>query len=457
MAAGTVTMAMPASEASLAANGQLEVVPLGVAALEGATVTALPAGFDSVPVAFSFDPFRPAWPRPGYLLGRARVVNSGGLFVFAEVQLDDPEGRHLGQGRLRSAVRRVEPAPPQPPVTMRPVEEPVYETPDPYLRRHPAAPFVQLLEEEDGLTVARQAADGRLPMPLATLYGLRHEKIDEGRAVLSMPASEWFCSLDSSVSAQIVATLVDMATWTAAMSLHRPGAALAALDALTRFVAPVPADGRRLRAEASYRHVERELFVAETTVHDADGRVVALGSGSAMRIEAERRMRRPRKVVQRALLTLLFTDIVESTVHAQRLGDAAWRELLERHHLATRGEISRHNGTEVNTAGDGFFVRFDSPALAIAAARAARQAAAALGLETRAGIHTGECELEGTRLAGMAVHIAARIQTAAAPGEILVSSTVKELVVGSSLRFADRGAQTLKGVPEPWRLYSVVE
>ena len=155
------------------------------------------------------------------------------------------------------------------------------------------------------------------------------------------------------------------------------------------------------------------------------------------------------------LATLLFTDIVDSTGHAERLGDARWRALLEDHKLAVRREVSRHNGTEVDTAGDGFFVRFDSPAQAIEAARAARQATAPLGIEIRAGIHTGECELEGSKLAGMAVHIAARIQSAAQPGEILVSSTVKDLAVGSTIRFADKGDTRLKGVPDPWRLYAV--
>ena len=107
--------------------------------------------------------------------------------------------------------------------------------------------------------------------------------------------------------------------------------------------------------------------------------------------------------------------------------------------------------------GDGFFARFDAPAQAIGAACAARQATTSLGLEVRSGIHTGECELQGSKLAGMAVHVAARVQAAAQPGEILVSSTVKDLAVGSGVRFADRGERNLKGVPDPWRLYAVVD
>ena len=119
--------------------------------------------------------------------------------------------------------------------------------------------------------------------------------------------------------------------------------------------------------------------------------------------------------------------------------------------------MSRHNGTEVDTAGDGFFVRFDSPAQAMEAARAVCQKAPGIGIEIRAGIHTGECELEGNKLAGMAVHIAARIQAAAQPGEVLVSSTVKDLAVGSTIGFEDRGEKDLKGVPDRWRVYSVAD
>ncbi len=122
-----------------------------------------------------------------------------------------------------------------------------------------------------------------------------------------------------------------------------------------------------------------------------------------------------------------------------------------------RQELSRYNGTEVDTAGDGFFVRFDSPARAIEAARAVRAAATAQNIEIRAGIHAGECELEGNRLVGMAVHIASRTQGAAAPGEILVSSTVKDLAVGAGLRFEDRGEHKLKGVPDSWRLFRVID
>jgi class 3 adenylate cyclase len=158
---------------------------------------------------------------------------------------------------------------------------------------------------------------------------------------------------------------------------------------------------------------------------------------------------------ERILATVLFTDIVGSTERAAELGDRAWRELLARHHAVVRGEIARFRGSEIDTAGDGVFASFDGPARAIACARALRETLGDLGLDIRAGVHTGECELDGGKPRGIAVHIGARVAHEAAPGEVLVSSTVKDLVAGSGLEFEDRGARELKGVPGEWRLYAV--
>jgi class 3 adenylate cyclase len=155
------------------------------------------------------------------------------------------------------------------------------------------------------------------------------------------------------------------------------------------------------------------------------------------------------------LATVLFTDLVGSTERAAELGDRGWRDVLERHHAHVRSELGRYRGTEVDSAGDGFFCRFDGPARAMACARAIVEGAKALDLEVRAGIHTGECELVGEKIAGIAVVTGARISSLAAPGEVLVSSTVKDLVAGSGFSFAERGEHELKGVPGTWRLYAV--
>ena len=157
----------------------------------------------------------------------------------------------------------------------------------------------------------------------------------------------------------------------------------------------------------------------------------------------------------RVLATVMFTDIVGSTERAAVLGDRAWHDLLHRHHELVRRQLGQFRGKEVNTAGDGFFASFDGPARAIRCAEAIVEGVHALGLEVRAGLHTGECELIDGKVAGIAVHTGARVASHAEPGEVLVSSTVKDLVAGSGLAFQDRGAHELKGVPGEWHLYAV--
>jgi pimeloyl-ACP methyl ester carboxylesterase len=157
----------------------------------------------------------------------------------------------------------------------------------------------------------------------------------------------------------------------------------------------------------------------------------------------------------RVLATVLFTDIVGSTERAALLGDEAWRSLLERHHALVRRQLSLFRGRELDTAGDGVFASFDGPARAIRCACAISDSTHDLGVEVRAGLHSGECEIVGEKLGGIAVHIGARVAGQAGPGEVLVSSTVRDLVAGSGLRFRDRGSVVLKGIEGEWHLYAV--
>jgi class 3 adenylate cyclase/pimeloyl-ACP methyl ester carboxylesterase len=161
--------------------------------------------------------------------------------------------------------------------------------------------------------------------------------------------------------------------------------------------------------------------------------------------------------VERTLATVLFTDIVESTQRAEALGDRRWRELLDAHDALVRGELARFGGREVTHAGDGFLATFDGPVRAIRCAQAIVTGVADLGLGVRTGLHTGECERRGDDLAGVAVHIGARVSAFAGPGEVLVSSTVKDLVLGSGIEFDDRGTHALKGVEGEWRLFAARE
>lgn len=178
--------------------------------------------------------------------------------------------------------------------------------------------------------------------------------------------------------------------------------------------------------------------------------------GAELTAEIEHFLAAPHAAVvpDRVLVTVLFTDIVGSTEQAAEIGDRRWRELLAAHRNAVRRELALYRGHEIDIAGDGFFASFDGPARAIACARRIVEVAADQGIQVRTGLHTGECERDGERLTGLAVHIGARVAALAQPGEVLVSRTVKDLVAGSGIEFDDRGERPLKGVPGEWRLYA---
>jgi pimeloyl-ACP methyl ester carboxylesterase len=248
-----------------------------------------------------------------------------------------------------------------------------------------------------------------------------------------------------------------------------------------------PATGRSvliMNAEIDVRHVLPAIRVPTLILHNVNeqtipveaGRYLAqhipnakyvelpgvdhlpfVGNADAILDEIEEFLTGTRRGAEpdRVLATVLFTDIVDATRKASEVGDRRWRDLLEAHHGAVREELSRFRGREIDTAGDGFLAAFDGPARAVRAASAIRGNVKRLGLEIRAGLHTGECEIMGAKLSGVAIHIGARIASLAGAGEVLVSSTVHDLVAGSGLRFADRGLHTLKGVPGDWRVYAV--
>ena len=164
---------------------------------------------------------------------------------------------------------------------------------------------------------------------------------------------------------------------------------------------------------------------------------------------------RPVHVPDRALATVLFTDIVSSTERAAALGDDAWTRTLDHHDALIAREVERHRGRKINPTGDGMLATFDGPARAVRCAQAICRGVRSLGIEVRAGLHTGEIELRGADIGGIAVHIGQRVSALAGPGEVLVSSTVKDLAAGSGITFADRGSHVLKGVPDEWRVFAV--
>jgi class 3 adenylate cyclase len=453
---GTVTMTQLASQALTNVTGQLTIAPLLINAAYCTSANTLEAGTRLRPLSVHISAFRPLRSQPGNLVARARVAHSSRLSRFAEVYVEDPEGRSIAHGTMASAVVETDLPAPLPPATLPRLEEPVYETPDPYLRSLPAGILELPWGERPGLELLREAQERRLTDPAMSLLGVTLSTVERGRIVAEVPASEWFCNVRPSISEIVTGMFLELCSTLSSRTLSTPGVRFVAVEENMRFFHEAPADGRPLRCEArSELHGDDFCFVT-ATVRDADGHLVADCSGTYRLIDAEQ-FPNDRKKTERILATLLFADIVGSTERVTQMGDATWNDALEGHKLTVRRELSRYNGIEVATAGDGFFVRFESPVRAIEAARAIRAAASRSDIQIRAGIHTGECEIRGNTLAGIAVHLASRIEAAAQPGEILTSATVRDLVAGAGIDFADRGEHELKGIPDARRLYAVVD
>ena len=215
--------------------------------------------------------------------------------------------------------------------------------------------------------------------------------------------------------------------------------------------------GDRLMDPAGARYMAGLIPGARYVEQPGDDHIAWLGDADAVVVEIQEFLTgvRPISEVDRVLATVMFVDIVGSTQRAAALGDARWRDLLVTHHEYVRREVTRFRGRVIDTAGDGVFASFDGPARAIRCANAIRDAVETLGIKVRSGLHSGECEVTGDKVTGIAVHIGARVAANAESGETLVTATVKDLVAGSGLRFVDRGSHTLRGISGRWRLFAV--
>jgi class 3 adenylate cyclase len=214
---------------------------------------------------------------------------------------------------------------------------------------------------------------------------------------------------------------------------------------------------RNARPVGQYRYVARHISGAKQVEVDGEGVFAWVGDTDPILDAVEEFVtgELPAHETDRVLATVLFTDLVGSTEHVARLGDRRWKELLTSHDRVVGREIERHRGRRIKSTGDGVLAIFDGPGRALRCACAVRDAVRSFNIETRAGVHTGEIELRGDDVAGMAVHIGARVAALAGPGEVLVSGTVRDLVVGSGIEFEDRGEHQLKGVPGSWKLFAV--
>jgi class 3 adenylate cyclase len=214
-------------------------------------------------------------------------------------------------------------------------------------------------------------------------------------------------------------------------------------------------EGDQIVLQRQARYVADQIEGATYVELPGDDHVPFVGDGGAILDEVERFVtgRKPSPETDTVLATVLFTDIVDSTKRQAELGDVGWKELVERHNGIVRDLLATHRGEEQDTTGDGFFARFDGPARAIRCAQNIVESVRSLGIDVRAGLHTGECEIVDGKAGGIAVSIGARVMANAGPSEVLVSQTVKDLVAGSGLAFEDAGEHELKGVPDRWRLY----
>ncbi|MDP1820548.1 MAG: adenylate/guanylate cyclase domain-containing protein [Acidimicrobiales bacterium] len=399
-------------------------------------MTVAPPGTILRPVTMSLRYLRPCTVQDKSVIARGRVLHAGSTFTTVETTIEDTLGRGVAHATGCVVGVAIVPAPPALAQALdEAADEPVYGTPDPPRRSVPAS-------------LSRTTVP-----PFATFLGLQVVEESASRAVTTMPASEWFCNAAREVEAGVIACHSTLTASLITARIAEPHQRAVTFEQASSFLRPVPADGRQIVSTATTHVRTADSFVLDAEAVDADGQQIMVGRGTLLL--RDRKPPNARRPVERVLLTVLFTDVVGSTETATEMGDARWREVLEEHHQLVRRQIDGHGGREVKTTGDGFLATFDSPSRAVECATAIRHAIRALGLEIRAGLHTGECEVVGRDVAGIAVHVASRVQTAAQPGQILVSGTVRDLVTGSGLRLVDQGTRQLKGLGGDWLLLSV--
>lgn len=426
-------------------------------ALGSSVLSSAPAGMGVTTTELSVSFLRAATMRSQTIIGRGRMIQATRSLGLAEATLEDARGRLLGHASSRSVLYRVDPEI----LAARHLPEArASDLTEPYLREVEGDVYGQeYWDANSGLTIMEQLM-GQMNPPCFRLLGIRGVKASEGAMTMAMAASGWLCHGFGVVYTGAVAFLADAAITLAAGTTVPAGTAFSTIDLKLYLLRPVlPAEGE-LIAHATVAHRGQTIAIATCQITGPDGALVAQATGSVL-ILPGRNWQRPVQVADeitaesgRVLTTVVFTDIVGSTQRAAELGDERWRQLLAEHHAIVREQIRRFRGREVDTAGDGFLIAFDGAARAVQCAMAVREHLRRIGLDVRAGVHAGECEESGGQLVGIAVHIGARVLGIAEPGEVLVSSTVRDLVAGSGIEFDDRGRHTLKGIAGPWRLYA---
>jgi len=426
-------------------------------ALGASVLTSAPAGTGVTTSELSVSFLRAATIRSQTIIGRGRLIQATRSLGLAEATLEDARGRLLGHSTSRCVLFRADP---EILAARRLPEAPASDLAEPYLREVEGEVHGQeYWDATAGLTVMQHLVEGMIP-PCFRLLGVRPLRASEGEMDMAMAASGWLCNAFGVLYGGALAYLADAAITLAAGTTVPAATVFSTIDLKLYLLRPVlPADGE-LIARATVVHRGRTIAIVTCQITGPDGAVVAQAAGSVL-ILPGRHWERPIHVADeitaessRVLTTVLYTDIVGSTQRAAELGDDRWRRLLAEHHAIVREQIRRFRGREVDTAGDGFLIAFDGAARAVQCAMSIRKQLSSIGLDVRSGIHAGECEEIGGKLVGIALHIGARVLGIAEPGEILVSSTVKDLVAGSGIDFEDRGEHAMKGIADQWHLYA---
>jgi uncharacterized protein (TIGR00369 family) len=446
---------MPATPWLVDRDGVGQLLTLIEEALSLAALTGAQRAMEVSTATLSTNYLRPATIESEMFVARARIGNSGRAYTLAEVGVEDSGGRRVARSTACLLIRPMDRPPPPLASPLEPVPEPMYPTLDPYCRPELGTWAPWVTDEGGWLSSYQKVSRGDISgWPAVKLLGVRLAEAEEGRVAAILRTSEWLCGRRRVVTPGVIAYFAQIALGGAVLTAIPEAHRFGILSVNMTFLRPVVPDGRDVVAQGTVVHQAGDVLVSTVEVIDADGNLVALGQETGMR-------REPRPAgptggrQERALLTVVFTDLVESTKRAETLGDRDWRELLGKHDALVRGQLDLFKGREVKSLGDGFLATFDAPARAIHFARGARAGATNLGLEIRAGIHTGECEMVGSDVAGIAIHLAARLLATAAPSEILVSSTVHDLVAGSGIQFRDRGLHELKGIEGERQLFAV--
>jgi uncharacterized protein (TIGR00369 family) len=430
---GSVAFNQPISPWFDVYDGFVDLAATAEVSIYAAAQTAAPAGFFVRTANMSLRYLRPCTVENESVIARGRVLHAGSNVTTVETLIEDSLGRAVAHATGSSVLEKMDPAPPPVVRPFEPVDQPTYSTPDPPRR---PVPFESIQAPES---------------PLSRFLGAEFVGQTPGRTVVTMPTSVWFCNAYREVAPGILGALASVVSRGITTQLAGETERFVTLNLTYSFPGPVEPDGRPVEAVATLRGRRGDMAIVDVEISDADGRLVL--ACQATGLVREKTARPGERAPERLLLTVLFTDVVDSTQQAVQLGDARWGELREEHHALVRRALDVHKGREVKTTGDGFLATFDSPTRAARCARDIRDGVERLGLMITAGIHTGECDLVGGDIGGVAVHAASRIESEARPGEILVSSTVRDLVSGISL--SDRGPRPLKGLDGDWTLFAV--